>query len=375
MFLENELLYGQHFDVPELDDYVLPIGKARIVRPGKDVTLVSYSIGVGVALEAAQELTGRGDRRRGHRPAHPAPARQGGGARKPQAHQPHGGGRGRLADLLDRSGDHRHRMTEGFDDLDAPVLRVTNADVPLPYAANLEKLALIKAAGRGRGGESRLLSLNRRCGPRPDVRLSLAGRRCGPAFDALCASIDDAMARCRRAADASRWLGAIRLAWWRERLEELDRERSRRPSRGCGRRPRAAAARDQRRRAGRAGARLGGAARPFPMRPASPTRLAARAASCSRLAARLLGQTPTRSKRPARSGRWSTSRGIAATRLARRLLTGSAVGRSWPDSAFPRALRPLTMLAALARARLPRGGPFEREGTPGRACCACCVIA
>ncbi|HEU0222854.1 MAG TPA: pyruvate dehydrogenase complex E1 component subunit beta, partial [Paracoccaceae bacterium] len=60
VFLENELLYGQHFDVPQLDDYVLPIGKARIVRPGKDVTLVSYSIGVGVALEAAQELMAEG---------------------------------------------------------------------------------------------------------------------------------------------------------------------------------------------------------------------------------------------------------------------------------------------------------------------------
>ena len=51
-------------------------------------------------------------------------------------------------------------MTEGFDDLDAPVLRVTDVDVPLPYAANLEKLALIKAVGRGRGGEGRLLSLS-----------------------------------------------------------------------------------------------------------------------------------------------------------------------------------------------------------------------
>src|SRR6476620_7446056 len=60
VFLENELLYGQHFDVPQLDDYVLPIGKARIVRPGKDVTIVTYSIGVGVALEAAQELMAQG---------------------------------------------------------------------------------------------------------------------------------------------------------------------------------------------------------------------------------------------------------------------------------------------------------------------------
>ena len=60
VFLENELLYGQSFDVPELDDYVLPIGKARIVRAGKDVTIVSYSIGVGVALEAAETLAGEG---------------------------------------------------------------------------------------------------------------------------------------------------------------------------------------------------------------------------------------------------------------------------------------------------------------------------
>jgi len=60
VFLENELLYGQHFDVPEMEDYVLPIGKARIVRPGKDVTLVSYSIGVAVALDAAQELMAEG---------------------------------------------------------------------------------------------------------------------------------------------------------------------------------------------------------------------------------------------------------------------------------------------------------------------------
>src|SRR3546814_9909980 len=60
VFLENELVYGRSFDVPEVDDYVLPIGKARIVRESKDVTLVSYSIGVGVALEAAEALAGEG---------------------------------------------------------------------------------------------------------------------------------------------------------------------------------------------------------------------------------------------------------------------------------------------------------------------------
>src|SRR5256885_999708 len=60
VFLENELLYGQSFDVPKLDDYVLPIGKARVVREGRDVTLVSYSIGVGVSLEAASKLAEEG---------------------------------------------------------------------------------------------------------------------------------------------------------------------------------------------------------------------------------------------------------------------------------------------------------------------------
>ena len=145
VFLENELLYGQHFDVPQLDDYVLPIGKARIVRPGKDVTIVSYSIGVGVALEAAQELMAQGINAevidlRTLRPLD-------------------------KATVLDSLKTNRMvvveegwpvcsisseiiaiAMTEGFDDLDAPVLRVTDDDVPLPYAANLEKLALIKAS-------------------------------------------------------------------------------------------------------------------------------------------------------------------------------------------------------------------------------------
>src|SRR3546814_1446071 len=60
VFLENELLYGQSFEVPKLDDFVLPIGKAKIVREGGDVTLVSYSIGVGVALEAAAKLAEQG---------------------------------------------------------------------------------------------------------------------------------------------------------------------------------------------------------------------------------------------------------------------------------------------------------------------------
>jgi len=145
VFLENELIYGQSFEVPELDDYVLPIGKARTVREGRDVTIVSYSIGVGVALQAAETLAGEGIEAeiidlRTLRPLD----------------------RQAVLDSLKRT----NRMVvveegwpvcsiaseiialcmeDGFDDLDAPVLRVTNADVPLPYAANLEKLALIKA--------------------------------------------------------------------------------------------------------------------------------------------------------------------------------------------------------------------------------------
>ncbi|MEH6789699.1 pyruvate dehydrogenase complex E1 component subunit beta [Parasphingorhabdus sp.] len=146
VFLENELLYGRSFDVPELEDYTLPIGKARIVREGADVTIVSYSIGVGLALEAADRLDGEGIEAevidlRTLRPLD--------------------------TETVLKSLAKTHRMVvaeegwptcsisseiialcmeHGFDDLDAPVTRVTNEDVPLPYAANLEKAALIDSA-------------------------------------------------------------------------------------------------------------------------------------------------------------------------------------------------------------------------------------
>jgi pyruvate dehydrogenase E1 component beta subunit len=146
VFLENELLYGQHFDVPEMDDYVLPIGKARIVRPGKDVTLVSYSIGVGVALQAAEELMHEGISAevidlRTLRPLDKACVLESLKRTNRMVVVEEGWPACSIASELIAIA-----MTEGFDDLDAPVLRVTNADVPLPYAANLEKLALIKAA-------------------------------------------------------------------------------------------------------------------------------------------------------------------------------------------------------------------------------------
>jgi pyruvate dehydrogenase E1 component beta subunit len=146
VFLENELLYGQHFDVPQMDDYVLPIGKAKIVRPGKDVTIVSYSIGVGVALDAAQELAGQGIEAevidlRTLRPLDKATVLESLKRTNRMVVVEEGWPVCSISSEIIAIA-----MTEGFDDLDAPVLRVTDVDVPLPYAANLEKLALIKAS-------------------------------------------------------------------------------------------------------------------------------------------------------------------------------------------------------------------------------------
>ncbi|CAN5446166.1 pyruvate dehydrogenase complex E1 component subunit beta [soil metagenome] len=146
VFLENELLYGRTFDIPKLDDYVLPIGKARIVREGKDVTLVSYSIGVGLALEAAETLASEGiDAEvidlRTLRPLDTATVLE--SLKKTnrivvvEEGWPTCSIASEIAAVV---------MEQGFDDLDAPVLRVTNEDVPLPYAANLEKAALIDAS-------------------------------------------------------------------------------------------------------------------------------------------------------------------------------------------------------------------------------------
>ena len=146
VFLENELLYGHQFDVPQLDDYVLPIGKARIMRAGKDVTLVSYSIGVGIALEAAETLAGEGIEAevidlRTLRPLDKAAVLTSLAKTNRVVVVEEGWPTCSIASEI-----MAICMEEGFDDLDAPVLRVTNEDVPMPYAANLEKLALINAA-------------------------------------------------------------------------------------------------------------------------------------------------------------------------------------------------------------------------------------
>ncbi|AJP71502.1 pyruvate dehydrogenase complex E1 component subunit beta [Sphingomonas hengshuiensis] len=146
VFLENELMYGRHFEIPKLDDYVLPIGKARIVRSGKDVTIVSYSIGVGVALDAAAKLAEEGiDAEvidlRTLRPLDTATVLESLKKTNRMVVVEEGWPVCSISSEIVAVA-----MEKGFDDLDAPVLRVTNEDVPLPYAANLEKLALVDAA-------------------------------------------------------------------------------------------------------------------------------------------------------------------------------------------------------------------------------------
>lgn len=143
VFLENELLYGQSFDVPELDDYALPIGKARTVRSGNDVSIVSYSIGVGIALEAAEQLSADGIEAniidlRTLRPLDKSAVLESLSRTNRMIVVEEGWPVCSIASEIATI-----CMEEGFDDLDAPVTRATNEDVPMPYAANLEKLALI----------------------------------------------------------------------------------------------------------------------------------------------------------------------------------------------------------------------------------------
>jgi pyruvate dehydrogenase E1 component beta subunit len=145
VFLENEMLYGRIFDVPNLPDYTLPIGKARIARTGKDVTIAAYSIAVGFALEAAETLASEGidveviDLRT-LRPLDTATVLASLKKTNRLVVAEEGWPQCSIASEITAV-----CMEHGFDDLDAPVLRVTNVDVPLPYANNLEKLALVNA--------------------------------------------------------------------------------------------------------------------------------------------------------------------------------------------------------------------------------------
>lgn len=143
VFLENEITYGQSFDVPDIEDYTVPLGKAKVVRAGNDVTLVSYSIGVKFALEAAEKLAAEGiDAEvidlRTLRPLDMDTVIQSVKKTNRVVCVEEG-----WVSCSISSEISARLMEDAFDYLDAPVMRVTNADVPMPYAANLEKLTVV----------------------------------------------------------------------------------------------------------------------------------------------------------------------------------------------------------------------------------------
>jgi pyruvate dehydrogenase E1 component beta subunit len=146
VFLENEMLYGHSGEVPKLDDYVIPIGKARVVRSGSHVSIISWSNGMSYALKAADELAKEGIEvdlidLRTLRPLDTdtivaSVMKTGRAVTVEEGWQQNGVG----AEIAARIMEH------AFDYLDAPVTRVSGKDVPMPYAANLEKLALPSVA-------------------------------------------------------------------------------------------------------------------------------------------------------------------------------------------------------------------------------------
>jgi pyruvate dehydrogenase E1 component beta subunit len=143
IFLENEILYGRTFDVPKLDDWTVPFGKARIWREGTDVTIVSFGIGMTYALEAADALAKDGISAevidlRTLRPmdtdAIIRSVQKTNRCVTVEEGFPQGSVGNYISSVL---------MQQAFDYLDAPVINCTGKDVPMPYAANLEKLALV----------------------------------------------------------------------------------------------------------------------------------------------------------------------------------------------------------------------------------------
>ncbi|MEO0426554.1 MAG: pyruvate dehydrogenase complex E1 component subunit beta [Pseudomonadota bacterium] len=146
VFLENEILYGKSFEVPMMEDFTVPLGKARIARQGTDITIVSFGIGMTYAMEAAEALAGEGIEAevvdlRTLRPMDTATV-----VRSVQKTN-------RCITVEEgwpvcSIGNHISAvlMVEAFDWLDAPVMNLTGKDVPMPYAANLEKLALVTRA-------------------------------------------------------------------------------------------------------------------------------------------------------------------------------------------------------------------------------------
>lgn len=145
IFLENEIMYGKAFDVPVMDDFTIPFGKAKIERSGDDVTIVTFGIGVTYALKAAEKLAEEGIAAevvnlRTLRPMDTetilASVRKTNRCVTVEEGWPQGSVGGYISNVI---------MQEAFDYLDAPVINCTGKDVPMPYAANLEKHALLTA--------------------------------------------------------------------------------------------------------------------------------------------------------------------------------------------------------------------------------------
>jgi pyruvate dehydrogenase E1 component beta subunit len=143
IFLENEILYGRSFDVPDIDDLTIPFGKARIWREGTDVTIVSFGIGMTYALEAAEKLAEEGISAevldlRTLRPMDTGAIIQSVMKTNRCVTVEEGWPQGSVGNYISSV-----LMQQAFDYLDAPVINCTGKDVPMPYAANLEKHALV----------------------------------------------------------------------------------------------------------------------------------------------------------------------------------------------------------------------------------------
>ena len=143
IFLENEILYGSSFDVPEIEDYIVPFGKARVWRKGADVTIISFGIGMQYALKAAEELTAEGIEAevidlRTIRPIDYETIIQSVSKTNRCITVEEGFPVASIGNHLSA-----YIMEHAFDYLDAPVINCNGKDVPMPYAANLEKLALV----------------------------------------------------------------------------------------------------------------------------------------------------------------------------------------------------------------------------------------
>jgi pyruvate dehydrogenase E1 component beta subunit len=146
IFLENEVMYGHTFDVPDIEDFVLPIGKARIHKVGKDATIVSFGIGMTYAIKAAEELAEIGidveiidlrTIRPMDMPTVIESVKKTGRLVTVEEGYPQSSVGTEIATRV---------MQQAFDYLDAPIMTIAGKDVPMPYAANLEKLALPSVA-------------------------------------------------------------------------------------------------------------------------------------------------------------------------------------------------------------------------------------